>query len=236
MKMRAFWTLAILLAAALPAFGQQIWVNNIPAGADKAVKGLSKSSIKWLAFTPDGSGYVVLFDKNGFVCDKVPSKFKKRLGELQKAGMEIKSVSFAPKGGSVILYNQHDFWCDQMSDEVADKLRYFNKASKNVKSVTFPLDGSGCLILYDDKGYWGYSMPVNITDKLADLYKNSKTFNSVAIAPNGAVCIIYDDKTFWAQGLPIGAGAQIRNLAATSKISQFSFTPDGKGCAIIHGK
>src|SRR5690348_10326616 len=75
--------------------------DGLPPAADRLIQNLvdTGSTIDAVAFTPDGDGWVVLFDGNGIrKGGKIPADAERTIRDLLDKGRTIKGVGFGPGG------------------------------------------------------------------------------------------------------------------------------------------
>ena len=69
----------------------------------------------------DASGWVVLYDRNGYWYRGIPQPASAKLTELNRAGNEIKQIAFTSDSSWVILHDKNSAWWNGIPQSTIDK-------------------------------------------------------------------------------------------------------------------
>src|SRR5262245_55801608 len=107
---------------------------------------------KCVAFTPQG-GWVALVDDNTFFAHNIPDDAFKKLEDIAKAGIEIRSVAFTPSGGWVVLEGEWGAWSSGIPADAAKRIDQLVAAKTRINCVAFDSHGDW-IILSAGNGVW----------------------------------------------------------------------------------
>ncbi len=155
-----------------------------------------KQKISCLAFTPFG-GYVIIYGRDGFYSQSIPSNAYQSLHELNQANKEIKSISFTPSGGYLILYGNKGYIAHGISELVLKRLDELNSNSmfQEINKVVFTPFG-GCVIVYDKYNYEALYTPVSLNEKLRDIKSKHYPIENVSFDSDGGFVVNYGSNGF----------------------------------------
>src|SRR5947209_583088 len=96
MKTRVLLSGLVLLLLAQAAPATDFAVRFLPRGAARQVEELAAngSTVRGVTITPDGAGWVILYDQTGYSAHGAPDEATKVIGMLARKGSVIKSVTF----------------------------------------------------------------------------------------------------------------------------------------------
>ena len=149
-----------------------------------------RKRINSIAFTPFG-GCVILYDKNKYWCEGVPSKMSSCLDSLQKLNKKIKFVSFTPTGGFVILYGDKNYYASNLNKKLYYTLKELYHSANTIEHVGFTSTG-GYVITYDKNKFETSKISDSLYKKLASISLDTIQVKQVSFDENSGVVIIYE--------------------------------------------
>src|SRR5579883_289706 len=136
---------------------------------------------KCVAFTPQG-GWVALVDSNTYYAEHIPEDAEKKLAELAKAGVEIRSIAFTPQGGWVILEGDCGVWYRGIPESAAKKLDELVGEKTRVLCTAFNSQNDW-VILTAGNGIWASNVNLPVAKVLHRLQKLRVALKWVAFSP-----------------------------------------------------
>lgn len=136
---------------------------------------------KCVAFTPQG-GWVALVDSNTYYAEQIPEDAEKKLAELAKAGVEIRSIAFTPQGGWVILEGESGVWHHGIPESAAKKLDELVGEKTRVLCTAFSYQNDW-IILTASNGVWTNDVDLPVARVLSKLQRRHIPLKWVAFSP-----------------------------------------------------
>jgi hypothetical protein len=169
----------------------------------------------------EGSAYAV--NANG-----IPEDAFKKLQEMARAKIHIRSVAFSPEGGYVIISDPKQWWRG-ISEVASDMMR---EVTEPIKQITFT-PNNGWIILYGKNGWKSRGLSQSTLNSLNKLYAEGRSIDMVSFTPDGGWVIVYDNYGAYWEGIPKGLDKKLRGMNANNRIDVIAFTPTG-GWLLVH--
>jgi Transglutaminase-like superfamily len=134
-----------------------------------------------VAFTPHG-GWVALTDTSIYATESIPEAAAKKLGELAKAGSDIRSIAFTPSGGWVILEGDSGAWHNGIPAEAAKKLDALVAEKTRVICTAFDYRGNW-VFLTANNGVETNNAELPVVKRIHQLSNQKSTLKWVAFTP-----------------------------------------------------
>lgn len=191
--------------------------------------------IAWLALPNSGTAqWALLHGKNGHTQRAIPADVLKNLNDAAKKGLEIKSIAFAPNGGSAIVVGKDGCLATKIPDELGKVITEQQKAGAEFKSVAFAPTGGWILVTAG--GFRALDIGDEPFQSLNDLVKQGNKLKSVAFAPNGGWVALYGKNGYSARNIPQTAFDKIDELGKkNAELKSVTFHPGG-GWVILYNK
>lgn len=188
-----------------------------------------------LAFPNAASAqWALLHGKNGHTQRAIPADALKNLTEAARKGLEIKSISFAPNGGSAIVVGKDGCLATKVTDEFLKAVAEQRQKGAEFKAVAFPPTGGWVLLTADT--FHALDIGTATFNSLSDLVKKGNKIKSIAFAPNGGWVALYGKNGYFAQDIPQTAFDKIDEIGKKNgELKSVTFHPGG-GWAIFYNK
>jgi hypothetical protein len=136
---------------------------------------------KCVAFTPQG-GWVALVDENTYFAHNIPDDAVKKLNELAKAGVEIRSIAFPPSGGWVILEGSWGAAYRGIPADAAKKIDQLVAEKTRINCVAFN-SHNDWVMLTAGNGIWTSNVRLPVVRVLLRLQARKIALKWVAFSP-----------------------------------------------------
>ncbi len=195
----------------------------------------TQDNVKQVAFTQDGTGWLVLHGDNGYSSKGLPTKMTDRLDKLNTDGNVIQWAAFAPDGGWIISYDT-GFSTSGLPTDASAKLKDLNTNNSNVTWAAFTQDG-GWIFIYDSYGYSSKGLSKGVVAELDKLNTAQTPIKTITFAPDGSWVIIDDDNGYAAsKSVDTKITDKLAEInGAGTIIRQMEYTADGTGWIILSG-
>ncbi|PSB65370.1 hypothetical protein C7B79_05745 [Chroococcidiopsis cubana CCALA 043] len=160
----------------------------------------ARERIKQVSFSSDG-GWVVLYERNGFLYSDISNDVIDKLWEFSHAGEEIKQVTFAPNGAWVILRNRCDFWQSNLPKRMFNQLWSSFNIGQEIKHIAIAAN-LGWIISSGQNTFSHSHIPDDMSDKLLEFRGAGEEIKQIAFAPNGGWVILRERNDFWYSNIP----------------------------------
>jgi len=89
----------------------------------------------------------LLFGKNGYWSNNVPSAAQAKLRELSNAGKTLRSIAYTPNGGWSVFYDWNGYWNHNMPGDSHSQIAYVVSQGYGLRHIEFNRQG-GWVLLY----------------------------------------------------------------------------------------
>jgi len=125
----------------------------LPEATKKTLLELKNENVTFNCFSfVQDSGYVVIYNNNGFAYQNIPALAVDRLRAMNERGSIIKSIAFTAEGGYCILYDKNEYIYESIPPKAIEMLQELKAKDVTFKDIAFS-PNNDFVILFDKNGF-----------------------------------------------------------------------------------